>query len=364
MKVHHRDRSRARRIIVVLLALLLLAGCVSRGPEAIQGTRTDHNIALRKSEDQQLLLNLVRLRYRDQVLFLEPTALTTQFSFGASASAGTRLGSGSGSYDVGGSIVAEENPTVSYAPLKGGDFVERVLSPVPLDTLFLLDTSGWSSERAFRVLVEQMNGVKNAPRANGPTPKMAPEFEDFIRVTKLLRELELDEQVYGASSDEGPLLVFDDEARERPEYLALTELLDLDPALGQYRIASLAGSRSPDDRTLNISIRSFAGIMYFLSQAVEAPERDVAAGRVTLTRDAAGRPFDWLRVTDGLMQIRSSDERPDNAATAVYYRDSWFYIDDADLDSKSTFSMLGQVFALQSGEIETVRPVLTLPVAR
>ena len=40
----------------------------------------------------------------------------------------------------------------------------------------------------------------------------------------------------------------------------------------------------------------------------------------------------------------SSDKRPENAATAIFYRGSWFYIDDSDLDSKSTFSMLGQIF--------------------
>jgi len=47
---------------------------------------------------------------------------------------------------------------------------------------------------------------------------------------------------------------------------------------------------------------------------------------------------------------------------AVFYRRSWFYIDDSDLDSKSTFSMLGQVFALQSGDVEKMTPVLTLPI--
>jgi len=68
------------------------------------------------------------------------------------------------------------------------------------------------------------------------------------------------------------------------------------------------------------------------------------------------------RVTAGLMRIRSSDTHPTNAAVAVFYRRSWFYIDDSDLDSKSTFSMLGQVFALQSGNVEKMTPVLTLPV--
>ena len=46
------------------------------------------------------------------------------------------------------------------------------------------------------------------------------------------------------------------------------------------------------------------------------------------------------------------------------YRNHWFYIDDSDLTSKSTFSLLMQLFALQAGEIKASGPVFTLPVNR
>ena len=72
--------------------------------------------------------------------------------------------------------------------------------------------------------------------------------------------------------------------------------------------------------------------------------------------------FDWNRVTDGLKRIRSSSARPKNAAVAVRYRDSWFFIEDSDLDSKSTFSMLAQLYSLQAGGSAGLTPVLTLPV--
>lgn len=48
----------------------------------------------------------------------------------------------------------------------------------------------------------------------------------------------------------------------------------------------------------------------------------------------------------------------------VRHRGSWFFIDAADLDSKSTFSLLSQLLALQSGEVPSQAPVLTLPVGR
>jgi hypothetical protein len=50
------------------------------------------------------------------------------------------------------------------------------------------------------------------------------------------------------------------------------------------------------------------------------------------------------------------------ASVAVYYRDHWFYVDDSNLSSKSTFSLLAQIFALQAGNIKDVSPMLTLPI--
>ncbi len=349
--------------VTIAAATVLLAACGTLGPNAIQATRTDYNVVLRQTEDEQLLLNLVRLRYRDRVLFLEASAVNTQFTFGGFAEASTNIGPNVAEvYGVGGRVTVEEKPTVTYTPLQGGDFVERVLSPIRLETLLLLDGSGWSSERIFRACLQQLNGVKNAPTASGPTPDEAPEYEQFRRVTTLFRFLETRDMVTGASLADGNGLVlqFAAKAGDLPEYRELMQILGLDPDKRIYPFKTSVDAGELD--TFFVRTRSFAGVMYFLSQSVEVPEKDIKAGRVTVTRDEAGQPFDWNRVTDGLMHIRSSSKRPGNAAVAVFYRRSWFYIDDSDLDSKSTFSMLGQVFALQSGNVESMTPVLTLPV--
>ncbi len=351
------------RVMSVAGALVFLSACGTLGPTAIQTSRTDYNVVLRQTEDEQLLLNLVRLRYRDRLLFLEASAVNTQFTFGGAAEASTEFGPGVPEvYGVSGRVAVEEKPTVTYTPLQGGDFVERVLSPIKLETLLLLDGSGWSTERIFRTCLQQMNDVRNAPTASGPTPDRPPEYEDFLRVTRLLRVLEQRDMVAGARQADGSGLVlrFLPQAQALSEYQELMRLLDLDPGKLIYPVRTGVDAMEKD--VFQWRTRSFAGVMYFLSQSVEVPQKDVAAGRVTVTLDENGEPFDWTRVTEGLMRIRSSAARPRNAAVAVFYRGSWFYIDDSDLDSKSTFSMLSQVFALQSGDVEKLTPVLTLPV--
>ena len=105
-------------------------------------------------------------------------------------------------------------------------------------------------------------------------------------------------------------------------------------------------------------------MLFYLAQSVSVPAVDEQAGKVTVTRNADGSPFDWSEVTRDLFQIKTSAARPVTAAVAARYRGHWFYIDDTDLDSKSTFALLSQLFALQAGPAESIRPALTLPVGR
>ena len=67
-------------------------------------------------------------------------------------------------------------------------------------------------------------------------------------------------------------------------------------------------------------------------------------------------------VTEGLLQVRTGSWRPGNASVRIRYRGAWFYVDDSDLPSKSTFSFLTQLLALQSGEVKSSAPVLTIPI--
>lgn len=346
--------------IALLIAGAMLAGCMSAGPTLISGSRTDYNVVLRQADDRQMLLNLVRLRYRDQPMFLEVSALNTQFSISNEVNANTELGQGDSYLGVGGKIVAQETPTVSYTPLKGADFVKRILDPIDLDTLFLLNSSGWSPERLFRLLVDEMNMVGNAKGSNGPTPARAPAYKEFKLQAALLSGLEQEGMVSAGIYKNQTVLIFESEARNRADYREFTRLLDLNPDKLIFPI--IVAARSGDGSSINLRFRSLSGVMYFLSQSVQIPEEDVAAGRVTVTRDEAGQVFDWQQVTEGVMTIKSSPQPPDNASVAINYRNSWFYIDDSDLDSKTTFALLGQVYQLQSGDAKATAPVLTLPV--
>jgi hypothetical protein len=163
--------------------------------------------------------------------------------------------------------------------------------------------------------------------------------------------------------EETAWLVVTKSAMESPEWSELADLLGLDGQLGRYRLTAGIGEGGGGDE-IHVVPRSLNSAFFYLSHAVDVPEVDSAAGRVTITRRPDGDEFDWSAVTGDLLAVRWSAEEPVDAAVRTRYRGRWFYLDDADLSSKSTFSMLTQLFQLQGGDVPSQGPLLTLPVSR
>ena len=348
------------------LAGLLLVGCAAQvGPRTVPPARFDYSEALARSWDQQLLLNLVRLRYRDTPLFLDVGSVVTSYSLGLAASAsGAWALPGGDQAAVGANAAYEEHPTVTYAPLQGADFVTRLLSPISPSNLVLLSQSGWSIERLLLCCVQKVNDLRNAVAAAGPTPDYVPTFADFQALARLLRKLQIaglveaevdaDQQTILLHLGRTPAGPLEEDLRE------VRRLLGASAGLTTFRITADLVRKKEEE--IAVTGRSLLSVLFYLSQAVEVPERDEREGRVTVTRDAAGQRFDWAQVTGNLLRVRASAEPPANAAVRVRYRGAWFYIADDDLSSKTTFSLLTYLYSLKAGSKEMQEPVLTLGV--
>jgi hypothetical protein len=110
---------------------------------------------------------------------------------------------------------------------------------------------------------------------------------------------------------------------------------------------------------IEIDTHSLLGVMFFLSNGVEVPEQDVKEGRVKVTSTESGLPFDWKGVLGDCLKVQADDQKPSDTQLRVNYRGHWFYIDDTDMESKTTFTFLSQIFSLQAGKAEGIVPVLT-----
>ncbi len=350
-------------ISALCVCLGALAGCSFTGAAKVEAGRRLYNVAVQQTNEEQMLLNVVRLRFLDTPFFLQVASVSTNFTFESSAAVGGTINSSPSTAVLGVAGRVAASPTVTYTPLQGEQFAKRLLAPVELTTLLLLANSGWSIERVFRLCVQSLDALPNGPRASGPTPAKAPVYEPFMRAIRLLRSLQkrgkLTLGYEGEPSERKLVLEIAREALDWPETREFTELLNL-ARRSRYQIVPGAARTGPD--RIGIVTRSLMASLFYVSQGVEVPEDDLAAGRVTVTRTSDGDVFDWSEFSRGLLQISSSEDRPEDAAVSVPHRGAWFYIADTNINSKATFSLLMHIFALSAGENPAAAPVLVLPV--
>ena len=352
---------------LLMTSITATTGCNSFGPDALRGTHPLYNDAIVSSMNDQFIQNVVRLHYRDPVFFLDVASVTATMKLDMGggldqSSVGLNGGADIMQYSLGGAY--STSPTISYAPLQGEGFVKSVLSPIPIESLFALSGSGWSAQRVFGLCVERINGIENAPNASGPTPKTAPEHgQKFKRLMQLVETVAHEQLIVPRTHPETkePQL----EIKSSPEFAQqireIKDMLGLDQTIQVYRVNGDFLKSSPD--TISINTRSLMSIFFYLSHHVDTPKSHQAAGLVTVTRNKDGTEFDWGTTAAGsIFHVLQSNEQPDQAFVAIPYRGSWFYLADNDLESKSTFMLLMQLFRLQAGSAKSTGPTLTLPV--
>src|SRR5206468_1584098 len=65
-----------------------------------------------------------------------------------------------------------------------------LFTPVPLDGILYLAKTTWPIATVFRLYLENLNWVPNAQTASGPTPKLAPTYQEFLRGVRALQPLQ------------------------------------------------------------------------------------------------------------------------------------------------------------------------------
>lgn len=356
------------RSLLGLTVLFLVAGCSFYGPDSIRATRADYNMMIQQTNDQELLLNLVRLRYRDNPYFMSVERIASSFDLNRSVSASSDIVSdGTKVYGLGPlNLGFTEKPTIFYTPIEGEKFARQMMTPLSLDVLVLLAHSGWSIERIFMMTVNQMNNLQNAPTAAGPTPEDEPKYETFRMAIKHLRAIqkkgigEIGKSGIGTGTHLE--LHLTEDAQNDPDAAEFRRLLRLDPSCYHYKVTGSVNM--VNDSTIAISTRSLMAIMSYMSQGIIVPQRDFDAGKVTHTKTIDGENFDWQKVLEGVFKVESSDKMPEDGRIAVSYRGTWFYISDKDLKSKSSFSLLAQLMALQAGGTDMNRLLYSFPIGK
>ena len=408
-------------LLRVTVGALLLAGCSTFGPDALQTTRLQYNEVVKRTTEEQLLLNIVRLRYTDTPSSLAVSGIAAQFELARSfqltpffVASGAEVAKSYSAILPQLGIAGADRPTFSLTPLDDQEFTRKLFTPIPLDGLIYLAKTTWPISTVFRLYLENFNWVSNAETASGPTPKSRPVFEDFQRGIRALQALQdrghvvfsVEERVepqgsplppaavtardvveaaksgYEYRLDERgtgwvlmkkftqPVLLVDPEAADSAEMREVAAAFKLKAGATRFPITQETLSPFPSTypregvTSIDLETRSLLQALYYVSHGVDVPGEHLGAGIVVVTRDASGQPFDWALVIGDLFRVRSvqGDTRPPNAHVAIPYRGYWFYIDATDHESKSTFSLLMELSRLELTGKGGPGPVLTLPL--
>ncbi len=347
------------------------------------GGRSSYNSSAQNTKNQELLLNLVRLRYSDTPYFLEVANITTQFTFASKALPSVKIPGVTSqnlqdtNFNLGAEFLWQNQPTIQYSPLEGKQFAMQLMSPLHLQMIQSLIHTGWDVDRVFRIIVQSMADIPNAMSASGPIPLNQPRYKKFMEVMELFRKIQKQGELnvgirYIPSKQPSPSdgdnkgpeaynsiqLTF---AADMPEADRLSDLLEgVKLKSGKYVLNMRQAFN--EQAEIGILTRSLLSCMYYLSLGVEVPVKDLVAGIAGQTCCPGGETFDWTGVVGDLFTVKSSQQKPENAYLAVEYRGSWFYISENDLSSKRTFVLLQQIFNLQANQPVGMPPILSIPL--
>lgn len=358
------SRSRQRhgwaRAAPTALFALLLPGCAFVGSQSLSNGRGTYNEVINATEDEQVLSLIVSRRYDETFGMLAVSSVTASLRISATVGANVGIGADSG---YAGNLVPfsagaayEENPTISYAPLRGETFVERLLAPVSADQTLLLNRMSTPSLEVLRLLLRRVNGLPNPLYSSRPA---AAGFDRFIELHAQLRESGMLDFVRTGEGDFEVLLhdYAGEEAERVDELLGLLGLGTRAAPGAPIRIPLVFGVGARGADSIDFETPSALEVIEAVAMGVEVPEAHLSEGLAAPAESGAAR---------APIEIHSSRRRPGHASAAVRRDGWWFFVDARDTPSKQSFVIVRTLLGIRLDESipgQSV-PMLTVPVSR
>jgi hypothetical protein len=351
-----------RVIIITLWVLLLLSGCSGIGPMTVPRDRFDYTAAISDSWKNQMLFNMVRIRYGDAPVFLDVTSVIGQYQVAGQINLGATMSNPPWNHSefIGATGNYVDRPTITYTPITGDKFARSLMSPVPPPAVLSLLQAGYPVDIVFRMLVQEINGVRNRFGGEARARSAEPEFYSLIEKMRRIQTVgAIGMRFRKTEKEEASLLVLRGGQIPGTEALSaeVREILGLDPQANEFQV--VYGAIPRNNKEIAILTRSLLQVLVDLSADIEVPAAHVEEKRVSSTyvEEVAGTGEKILP----LIRIRSSSGKPGDAFVSVPYRNSYFWIDDRDLMSKRIFSFLMFVFTLVETGDKGTAPIVTVP---
>ncbi len=375
-----------KHLKTILYPLLgLLVGCTSIGPNQIDIDRPRYNDIVHKTNLEQALKNIVRLRYVQAPSYFQVSSVISSYSMVKSLNATNNQ---MNSYDfvpewaISPGVAYSDNPTISYTPVAGSNFIVSLENPVNFDYFILLSHGGnYDVESLSKLMLAKIGPITNSQSATHLSTDDEPEYLEYYEMIeqlgKILQTKEAQAFTVFFNHQRGIMLSF--KHPQAPKNLALKKILHVpahskniiflaknQPVHLEEQNGSLVTVAKPlPANVIPIRTRSINGMLLFLAHGVQVPEEDLKAHVTSEVYDKNGKPFDWTPIMHDVMTIHSSKYKPSltqRVLVETYHNGYWFYIKDSDINSKESLLMVLALMELAAAipTQASAAPALTL----
>ncbi len=374
------------RIIALLTFPAFLAGC-SMGPKTFKGNRFEYNVMLQKSKSEEIVLNIVRARYWEPPFFLQVGSISSSFGYafnmGASAAFTDNLRNsapGVDTYSPSLGTRISESPTVAYTPLQGEEAIKRLQTEMSLEHFLILTRTGFDINSLLWTTVDRIGDLRNFDPSRPLTGSMRANYVKFLDLTRILRDLQVKDNLefirIGGKDTKSDGLRMQLRFLDRTRAEKVEGLLGIKPLrsvlpdnsvvirIDLTTVRDLAAQRGGkvDCPRVPIRLKSFFQMLYDFSGFVQVDKSDIENRTARPFSPPQGALSSRGGLHFGLLRIKSSPVPPAGAYVKIAYRGRYFYIIDEDYMSKAYLMLLESVFSLLSGDIKSIKPLLTLPI--
>jgi hypothetical protein len=322
-----------------------LAGCANFGPTRLLSDQVGYSAALSEGQNDQTLLNIVRIRYGDSPVFLNTTQIISGYQLQRAITPSINLlpdATGLSSLGATGSLQMQRNPTFTLEPVTGENLARSIIRPLSPAELLPLSLSSLPIDVIFRLAVQSVNGLENSEMVASANRPGSPRFYQLLIDLRRLQMAAL----IGVRLETAPA---------GPERLMLTVSdssdLQLHAAVVQARaflgmpITSdtaevVYGSAPRKPGQIAILTRPILGVLMQVASEIEVPVSDTVGGMTVGTfEDASIFPTPAVIVHSG--------KPPAHGVFAhVLYRGHHFWIADNDFESKSAYTLVQLLLTL------------------
>jgi len=351
----------------------------------LKGNRLDYNKSIQKSDSEELLLNIVRIRYSETPYFMQVSSISSSFNHEISLGAEGHFNQGQEMFVQypSASLIptfhgtVAETPTITFSPLLGEEFVKQLLADITPSRFWFLHKAGWEMPMLLSLLTRSIGKLYNPDHYQLTDAQALEKRNEFLEFSDFVGELTSRGDfglLYQTPTEEKPYaLIMQFRFKDMDEARRMDALLGAELAktaiedgkiLGEALFSESIGLpksfiRREGQVIFPISLRNFIGVLVYLDSGVSVPQSHLDKGVVV----KAGKE-EIFSAQSRFIRIWHSKTPPADALVSVSHHGVWFYIKDDDFDSKRTFGFVATLLSLQSGKVTGTTPILTLPVGK